>query len=98
MQDKMNNEEAMRQPILNLLHLQRGKSNALDSEQAEDPRDSLEKVRFSTSPRSSSSIGANAVRKRSWGRQASIRRSFQAMVHAQVPVPGAFKADLCRYH
>ena len=94
MQDKMNNEKIGR-PILNLLHLQRGMSiegHALDSEQAEGPIDSLdsEQVRYSNSPQSSSFIGTYAVRKKSWGRQASVRKSFQAMVHAQVP--GAFKA------
>ena len=97
MQDKMNNEKIGR-PILNLLHLQRGMSiqgNTLDSEQANGIIDSLEQVRVSNSPRSSSLIGTNAVRKKSWGRQASVRRSFQAMVHSQVL--SAFEADVYVY-
>jgi hypothetical protein len=76
----MNNEEKG-QPMIKFLHMQgdgpssiEGNGQSLDSGQAEGPIENLEQVRFSSSPRSVS-IGTVAMRKRSWGRQVSVRRS-----------------------
>ncbi len=67
--------------MINLLHMQgngpssfEGNGPSLDSGQAEGPIENLEQVRFSSSTRSVS-IGTVAMRKRSWGRQVSVRRS-----------------------